>query len=160
MGSAASVSSAGGSGVGSSGDARTYGDAPHPIEPSRSVGPSTPRELGSWAAEKRPSWAVASIDGEEEADLMTRIGDFEHIAIGDCLKLAKRGLTSMRWVRTNKAMADEPKIRCRSDARECLVVKTRGCFYTLMPPSEAKRILFPKAARKYSRWQRGEAKDI
>lgn len=93
----------------------------------------------------------------EEIEFMKNIPLYDEAPISECLRETGKPPVGTKWVDVNKGSFEDPDVRCRLVARD---FKPRGerdrCdLFAAMPPLEAKKLLFRKAAAQKRVWRRG-----
>jgi hypothetical protein len=85
---------------------------------------------------------------EEKLEFMKKIGLFELVPVEDCWKSTGKDPITTKWVDVNKGSAERPDVRCRLVARDFKPKGEAGRadLFAAMPPLEAKKLLFQKAA--------------
>jgi hypothetical protein len=85
---------------------------------------------------------------EEELKFMKKIGLFELVPVEDCWKSTGKDPITTKWVDVNKGSTERPDVRCRLVARDFKPKgeAIRADLFAAMPPLEAKKLLFQKAA--------------
>jgi hypothetical protein len=94
---------------------------------------------------------------DEELTFMQKIPVFELAPIAECWEKTGKAPISTRFVNTNKGTDESPEIRCRLVARHFKPKGERDRYdlFASMPPFEAKKLLFAKAASQKPVWRSG-----
>lgn len=120
------------------------------------------RRTGSVLWEIGEAGGPALVDAArgQKMDLMRRIGLLKEVPVEDGLKETGRAPINTNWVDVNKGSEECPNVRCRLVARDLKPkAEDRPDTFGAMPPLEAKKMLFRKAALgvlecRDERWQR------
>jgi hypothetical protein len=85
---------------------------------------------------------------KEELEFMKKIGLFDLVPVEDCWKSTGKDPITTKWVDVNKGSMEKPDVRCRLVARDFKPKGEAGRadLFAAMPPLEAKKLLFQKAA--------------
>ena len=94
----------------------------------------------------------------EEVEFMGRIQLFKEASTQECWDRTGRPPISTKWVDLNKGTKEKPDVRCRLVARDFKPKgeKDREDLFAAMPPLEAKRLLFARAAARRPELHRGK----
>ena len=89
---------------------------------------------------------------------MGRIQLFKEASTQECWDRTGRPPISTKWVDLNKGTKEKPDVRCRLVARDFKPKgeKDREDLFAAMPPLEAKRLLFARAAARRPELHRGK----
>ena len=94
---------------------------------------------------------------KEELGFMKKIDLYEEAPIEECWGRTGKPPVDTKWVDANKGTKERPDVRCRMVARDFKPKgeKDREDLFAAMPPLEAKKLLFKKAAMGKREWRNG-----
>jgi len=93
----------------------------------------------------------------EELGFMKKIDLYEEAPIEECWERTGKPPVDTKWVDLNKGTKEKPDVRCRMVARDFKPKgeKDREDLFAAMPPLEAKKLMFKKAAMGRHEWRNG-----
>ena len=94
---------------------------------------------------------------KEELGFMRQIELYDEVPLSECWEATGKPPIDTRWVDVNKGTVDDPDLRCRLVARDFKPKgeRDRGDLFAAMPPLEAKKLLFHRAAMQKPQWRGG-----